>query len=95
MILWWAPEKKWVMVIHISNTNRRLETLKLNPNNGRMTLHILLDIPSVEVCTSGGDYIIKGRNYLKLGEKSPMEIHAEGGDVKFTRLEIYPLKSIH
>ena len=37
----------------------------------------------------------KGRDYRKLGEKSPMEIRAEGGDVKFSRLEVYPLKSIH
>jgi len=68
---------------------------RLNPKNGRMTLHILLDISSVEVTTSAGDYIIKGRDYRKLGEKSPLEIRAEGGDVKFSRLEVYPLKSIH
>jgi sucrose-6-phosphate hydrolase SacC (GH32 family) len=68
---------------------------KLSPKDGRIMLHILLDIPSVEVVTSGGDYIIKGRDYRKLGEKSPMEIRAEGGDVKFSRLEVYPLKSIH
>jgi len=68
---------------------------RLNPKNGRMTLHILLDISSVEVTTSAGDYIIKGRDYRKLGEKSPMEIRAEGGDVKFSRLEVYPLRSIH
>ena len=73
----------------------RGEQIKLAPQNGRMTLHILLDIPSVEVVTSGGDYTIKGRDYRKLGAKSPMEIRTEGGDVKFTRLEIYPLKSIH
>jgi len=58
-------------------------------------LHILLDIPSVEVVTSDGDYLIKGRDYRKLGTKSPLEIRAEGGDVKFSRLDVYPLKSIH
>ena len=68
---------------------------RLSPKNGRMMLHILLDIPSVEVVTSAGDYIVKGRDYRKLGEKSPMEIRADGGDVKFSRLEVYPLKSIH
>ena len=68
---------------------------RLNPRNGRMTLHILLDISSVEVTTSDGDYIIKGRDYRKLVDKSPMEIHSEGGDVKFSRLEVYSLKSIH
>jgi hypothetical protein len=33
--------------------------------------------------------------YWRLGEKSPLTIRAEGGDVKFCRLEVYPLKSIH
>ncbi len=68
---------------------------RLVPKDGRMTVHILLDIPSVEVVTSAGDYIIKARDYRKLGANSPMEIGAEGGDVKFSRLEVYPLKSIH
>jgi sucrose-6-phosphate hydrolase SacC (GH32 family) len=68
---------------------------KLSPKNGLVALHILLDIPSVEVVTGGGDYIIKGREYRKLGEKSPVEIRAEGGDVRFSRLEVYPLRSIH
>jgi hypothetical protein len=27
--------------------------------------------------------------------KSTLEIRAEGGDVKFSRLEVYPLRSIH
>ena len=27
--------------------------------------------------------------------KHPVEIRTEGGDVRFTRLEVYPLKSIH
>ena len=71
------------------------ERSRLGPQNGRMTVHILLDIPSVEVVTSRGDYLIRGRDYRKLGEKSPLEIRAEGGDVKLSRLEIYPLKSIH
>jgi len=68
---------------------------KLSPKDGRVALHILLDITSVEVVTGAGDYIIKGRDYRKLGEKSPMEIRAEGGDVKLSRLEVYPLRSIH
>ena len=72
------------------------QRIRLSPKNGRVVLHILLDIPSVEVVSGGGEnYIIKGRDYRKLGEKSPMEIRADGGDVKFGRLEVYPLKSIH
>ena len=72
------------------------ENIKLSPKNGRVDLHILLDIPSVEVVSGGGEsYTIKGRDYRKLGEKSPMEIRVDGGDVTFSRLEVYPLKSIH
>ena len=71
------------------------EKIRQSPKNVRVMLHILLDIPSVEVVTGGGDYIIKGRDYRNLGEKSPMEIRADGGDVAFSRLEVYPLRSIH
>jgi fructan beta-fructosidase len=72
------------------------ERIKRSPKNGCVALHILLDIPSVEVVGGGGEnYIIKGRDYRKLGEKSPMEIRAEGGDVTFNRLEVYPLRPIH
>jgi len=74
----------------------KVENIRLSPENGLITLHILLDIPSVEVVTNNGEsYTIKGRDYRKLGTKSPMEIQVEGGDVKFSRLEVYPLKSIH
>ncbi len=67
----------------------------LSPQDGRVRLHLLLDIPSVEVVTNGGEnYIIKGRNFAELREKSPLEISVEGGDVTFRRLEAYPLKSI-
>jgi len=59
-------------------------------------LHILLDIPSVEVVSGGGEtYIIKGRDYRNLDKESPLEIRADGGDVTFSRLEVYPLQSIH
>ena len=65
------------------------------PQNGRVQLHVLLDIPSVEVTTNGGEhYIIKGRDFKKIGEKSPLQIAVEGGNVTFHRLDIYPLKSI-
>jgi hypothetical protein len=72
------------------------QKVRLSPKNGRVVLHILLDIPSVEVVSGGGEsYSLKGRDYRKLGEESPMEIRVDGGDVKFSRLEFYPLKSTH
>ena len=70
--------------------------VKLKPENGLVQLHILLDISSVEVTTNRGEnYIIKGRNFLNLPSRSPLEIRADGGDVKIQLMEIYPLKSIH
>ena len=48
------------------------------------------------VVSGGGEnYIIRGRTYWKLGPKSPLKIQAQGGDVTFRRLEVYPLRSIH
>jgi len=70
-------------------------TVTASPQHGRVRLHLLLDIPSVEVTTNGGEhYIIKGRDFKKLGEKSPLVISVVGGDVNFRRLNAYPLKSI-
>jgi len=70
--------------------------VRQSPRDGRVTLHILLDIPSVEVVSGGGEnYIIKGRTYWKLGKSSPMAVRADGGDVTFRRLEVYPLRPIH
>lgn len=67
----------------------------LDAQDGRVRLHLLLDIPSVEVVTNGGEnYIIKGRDFKKLGNKCPVEIAVEEGDVAFRRLDSYPLKSI-
>ena len=70
--------------------------LRASPKNGRITLHILLDVASTEVVTNGGEnYVVQGRDFRKLGENSPMEIRADGGNIKFNRLEVYPLNSIH
>ena len=68
----------------------------VSPKDGRVRLHLLLDIPSVEVVSNGGENnIIKGRDFAKLGDNSPLEIAVEGGDVTYRRMEAYPLKSIH
>jgi hypothetical protein len=70
--------------------------IRQSPKDGRVILHILLDIASIEVVSGVGEnYIIQARTYWKLGKCSPLVIRAEGGDVKFIRLEVYPLKSIH
>jgi sucrose-6-phosphate hydrolase SacC (GH32 family) len=72
------------------------QKVKLSPVDGQVRLHVLLDIPSVEVVGNDGEaYLIKGRDYRKLVPRSPLAIRAEGGDVTFRRLEIYPLRSIH
>ncbi|MCX6877373.1 MAG: hypothetical protein NTW21_26725 [Verrucomicrobia bacterium] len=72
------------------------EKTRPSPKNGRLAVHILPDIPSLEAVTNGGEaYLINSRDDRKPGAKSPMEIRAEGGDVKFSRVVVYPLKPIH
>ena len=72
------------------------QKVRLAAQNGVVRLHLLLDIPSVEVVSNGGEnYVLRARNYQNLRPGSPLEIEVEGGDVLFLRLEVYPLKSIH
>jgi sucrose-6-phosphate hydrolase SacC (GH32 family) len=99
----WVAKSQELTVIEPGNPAGRWgfwgelgQKVRQRTKNGRVTLHILLDSSSVEVVSGGGEnYIIQGRSYWKLGGKSPLVIRAEGGDVKFIRLEAYPLKSIH
>jgi sucrose-6-phosphate hydrolase SacC (GH32 family) len=71
------------------------QRIRLAAQNGVVRLHLLLDIPSVEVASNGGEnYLLRARNYQNLRPGSPLEIVVEGGDVLFRRLEVYPLKSI-
>ena len=68
----------------------------LAAQNGVVRLHLLLDIPSVEAVSNGGEsYLVSARNYQNLRAASPLEIAVAGGEVLFRRLEVYPLRSIH
>ena len=71
-----------------------LDTVPLKPD-GVIRIHILLDIPSTEITCSSGHYLLQGRDYRALKPGSRLEISAQGGDVTFRRLEIFPLRSIH
>ena len=97
----WDAETQTVEVQGIKNFKMAADSktparkVMAAPVNGRVRLHLLLDSPSVEVTTNGGEhYIIKGRNFKKLDEKSPLQIAVEGGEATFRRLDTYPLKSI-
>ncbi len=84
---------KWEAAKNVLDFNSA--KIPLAPKDGRVQLHVLLDIPSLEVVTNGGEtYMFKPRDFKKLGEKTPLEISAEGGDVTFHRLDLHPLKSI-
>jgi hypothetical protein len=72
------------------------QKVTLAAQNGVMHLHLLPDIPSVEVVSNGGENeLLRARNYQNLRPGGPLEIEVEGGDVLFRRLEVYPLRSIH
>ena len=90
--------------LHRGGTQRRLERPEPGTRGQWREDQAESDQTVASCCTScwtsrrwrsspaAGDYIIKARDYRKLGEKSPLEIRAEGGDVKFSRLEVYPLQ---
>ena len=63
---------------------------------GIMSLHLLLDTPSVEaVVNDGACYVIQERDYRHLAAGTPLRIGARGGDITLHRLQVYPLQSIH
>ncbi|PHY01187.1 MAG: hypothetical protein CK530_10015 [Planctomycetaceae bacterium] len=70
-------------------------TVPVVPKDGRVRLHVLLDVPSLEVVSNGGEYYtFEPRDFKKLDGKSPLKIAAEGGAVTLHSLNVYPLKSI-
>ena len=63
---------------------------------GRFSLHLLLDVPSVEaVVNDGAAYVIQERDYRRLEPAVPLRIAARGGDITLHRVQVYPLRSIH
>ena len=63
---------------------------------GRISLHLLLDTPSVEaVVNNGAAYVIQERDYRRLEPDVPLRITARGGEIVLHRVQVYPLRSIH
>ena len=63
---------------------------------GRISLHLLLDLPSVEaVVNDGAAYVIQERDYRRLEPDVPLRIAARGGEIVLHRVQVYPLRSIH
>ena len=70
-------------------------TIPVVPKGGRVRLHVLLDVPSLELVSNGGEYYtFEPRDFKKLDGTSPLKIAAEGGAVTLHSLNVYPLKSI-
>ena len=62
----------------------------------RISLHLLLDTPSVEaVVNDGACYVIQERDYRRLQPAVPLRIEARGGEITLHRVQVYPLRSIH
>ncbi len=65
------------------------------PDN-RISLHLLLDTPSVEaVVNDGACYAIQERDHRRLEPAVPLRIAARGGEITLHRVQVYPLRSIH
>ena len=60
---------------------------------GRVTLHMLLDQTSLEIFANSGLTYIPAKADPIEGNRD-LAVQAKGGTAKFTTLEVYPLKSI-
>jgi hypothetical protein len=85
---------------HAASGNFRLQgervTIPDPVPDGQISLHLLLDIPSVEaVVNDGACYVIQGRDYRRLDPAVPLRIGARGGEITLHRVQVYPLRSIH
>ena len=85
---------------HAASGNFRLQgervTIPDPVPDGQISLHLLLDIPSVEaVVNDGACYVIQGRDYRRLDPAVPLRIAARGGEITLHRVQVYPLRSIH
>ncbi len=71
-------------------------TIPVPAPGGRISLHLLLDVPSVEaVVNDGAAYVIQERDYRRLEPAAPLRIGARGGEIVLHRVQVYPLRSIH
>lgn len=79
-------------VIYHAN-KQQLNRAALVPEDGKITVRVLLDRPMKEIIgNDGAVYITQGRG--EKGEVGTIRAFARGGDAKLLRLEVHELKSI-
>ncbi|OCG05212.1 glycoside hydrolase family 32 protein [Gilliamella sp. wkB112] len=65
------------------------------PKTKKLSLHVYVDASSVEVFVNGDLYSFSSRIYPKLPAKRMVNLFAENGTAKITKLESWQLKSIY
>ncbi|MCO6546387.1 MAG: GH32 C-terminal domain-containing protein, partial [Gilliamella sp.] len=65
------------------------------PESQKLTLHVYVDASSVEVFVNGDLYSLSSRIYPKLPAERVVNLFAENGSTKITKLDSWQLKSIY
>jgi len=79
------------VVFHVGGN--RLENVAMKPVDGKVSLHVLVDRLTIEICGNDGRvYITKARP--KKGDVKSIQAFASGGTAKLVGLEVHELKSI-
>ncbi|SCB77140.1 glycoside hydrolase family 32 protein [Gilliamella intestini] len=65
------------------------------PETDKLTLHVFIDASSVEVFVNGDLYSLSSRIYPKLPAERVVNLFAENGQAKVTKLDSWQLKSIY
>nr|WP_289215311.1 GH32 C-terminal domain-containing protein [Halobacillus campisalis] len=65
----------------------------LSVSDGKVKMHVFVDRSAVEVFGGNGETVITDQIFPEASSKG-LEVYSEGGEVKLSSLEIYPLKSI-
>jgi fructan beta-fructosidase len=71
----------------------KLNGAPLKPVDGRISLQVLVDRPTIEICGNDGAIFMTAAREHK-GDVASVHAFAEGGDAKLVRLEVFELKSI-
>ncbi len=73
--------------------DKKLNDAPMKPNNGTISMQVLVDRPLIEICGNEGAVFITSERKHK-GEIRAIKAFAQGNGAKLIRLEVYELKSI-
>ncbi len=77
---------------------QKLQGAAMTPQDGKISLQVLVDRPMMEICgNDGAVFITAGRNRKGTGQQDPIreiEVFADGAGAQLLSLEVYELESI-